>query len=158
MREFPRCRLPAAADYLAGGRNSEAYYIYSFADTALPYACWGDFNGDEWWDVVTYMIPEAPDAPQGVKLVVFHGFAEGFTPQVLRDSIARPDFVRFTLNTIPPGKIRTIKRKGYEAKYSQALPDTIVTAWDSFQYGKFGSAAEVYYWNDGRYQAVPVAD
>jgi hypothetical protein len=154
---FPGFRLPSAADYRAQGPNSEAYYIFSFADTTLPYACWGDFNGDGWWDTATYLVPETPSAAS-VKLVVFHGSADGFVPIVLDSALNVHDYLLFTLSRIPPGKFLTIKGKGYKGEYPPDFPDSVVTTWDSIQFSKFGSAASMLYWKDGHYAEVPISD
>ena len=70
VKRFPGFRLAAARDYRVGGPNSEAYYIYSFSDTTLPFVSSGDFNGDGWWDVVTYLIPEPSPSRDSVKAAI----------------------------------------------------------------------------------------
>lgn len=159
--EFPDFMILEESDYPESVLDFE-YIFHNYADTTLPYVCWGDFNGDERTDVALILIAKAYRSPdykprdEDAIFVVFHRTEDGYEPQVLLDGKPRMIWVDKLLITMPPQEIITAKGKGYASDPND--PDSIHPQFDSILFQKSGSAASVFYWEDGRYNRIWVSD
>jgi hypothetical protein len=151
--KFSRYTIPTEKDYPKD-------LLSAISKNALPYVCWGDFNGDKLIDIVIILIekgykPPAYQTTEGKsKLVVFHKTKSGYEPHVLIDS--HPVWWDYIIGTLSSRKIITAKGKGYAADPNDS--DYIYPKFDSISFKKWESASSVFYWEKGQYKRVWTSD
>lgn len=155
---FAEYRVLTQADYgLMDSSDYDFFFNNLYYGAKVPFACWGDFNADRELDVALLLTTSARTDSQTLA-VVFHGRdkADQYDPTVLW--VMGHGWLYQTIGLVKKGRILTVKGKGYEGTYPQDFPDFIESAGDCIERGIIGKAASVYYWKDGEYEEILIAD
>jgi hypothetical protein len=142
--QFPGFRVPAAKDR-TGLWESDG------DDGNLPFAVWGDFNGDGQTDVALILLGE-----KECKFVIFHQIADGYavahvvggkTGNTANDWISSPQIL--SLKLIPKGKT-------YTYSGSPKLRYTFKT--DAIEFSASEQFLSLWHWKDGKYETIEFGD
>jgi hypothetical protein len=142
--QFPGFRVPAAKDR-TGLWESDT------DEGNLPFAVWGDFNGDGRTDVALILLGD-----EECKFVIFHQMADGYsvahvvggkTGNTPNDWISSPQIL--SLKLIPKGKI-------YTYSGSRKLRYSFKT--EAIEFSASEQFLSLLHWKDGKYETIEFGD
>lgn len=152
-RLFPTYGLPEKQDF-SGDLQS------LFSAESLPYAAWGNFNGDGLTDVVLILKEgnkDKPESLQNTKLVSFHQTQGGrYRPHVLRDTnCPGPPFYTY-IESQPHGEVTYISQ--VSSGSSTFETDILYLQTEGIRFGFYGKASSLFYWAEGEYKVLVTGD
>ncbi len=152
-RLFPSHRLPEEQDFAGDLRSL-------FGAERLPYAVWGDFNGDGLTDVVLILKEETEDkseSVQRVKLISFHQAREGkYNPHVLRDMTGPGPPFYIYVQLQPPGEVTYMRQDLSDSSILQT--DILHLQTEGIRFGFYGKASSLFYWAEEEYRVLVTGD
>jgi hypothetical protein len=168
-RKFSDYRLPTAEDYRSDSPDDSDWAVqrrgpvgfkstwyghwYEPSDSALPFVCWGDFDGNGRIDVALMLVPTRADTadPEGAhwRLVIFLGTSGSFrvADHSEVDTWAGPDEL---IRTRPPGMEKPFSETGDEPGVNVAHESIFLYIW--------GKAGDVIYWDGSKFQEITIID
>jgi hypothetical protein len=154
---FPDYRIPDKSDY--SGKSDEdpnrMYYLSTLSgDSAMPYFCEGDFNGDGKPEIALILVPRRePSEHEGAKgrkpqLVLFQKGDNGYSVQTLWEAkTAGIAWWNYRVRTLPPQQITYYP--------SGDRPDHSVTPrYECLRFEYWEGGAAIFYYEDGTFKQV----
>lgn len=143
---FEGYRVPLVKDK----KTSEDWKNFTKKGGLPPVYIVADFNGDKKDDIALLLM----DKMKSGLLVSFHSRGNNGYEHFTLDRLSWPDLSRMYISKRQPGKVVTTAGKGY----GEEGPKEVTLGHPGIDYGVFESAASVFYWKDGRYRRVWIAD
>jgi hypothetical protein len=141
--QFPGVRVPAAKDR-TGLWESDA------DDCTLPFAVWGDFNGDGRTDVALILLGD-----KEWKFVIFHQTDSGYV--AAHSGGAKTDTADALIQSPQILSLKLIpKGKTYTYSGSRKLRYTFKT--DAIEFSASEQFLSLWHWKDGKYETIEFGD